>query len=160
MPSQKTANREIERKYLLSGRPSGVDGARSVEVDQGYLPGDRINERVRRMRDADGAVTYFRTIKAGAGLERLEVEEETTQAFFETVWPLTRGARVHKRRHYVPGDGVTWEIDEFLDRGGLWLAEVELDHVERQVVVPDWLAGVVVREVTHEPAYTNHALAK
>ena len=160
MPSQQTSNREIERKYLLSGRPPGVEGARSVEVDQGYLPGNRINERVRRMRDAAGLVTYFRTIKAGAGLERLEIEEETTQLFFETVWPLTRGARVHKRRHYMPGDGVTWEIDEFLDRPELWLAEVELDHVGHEVALPEWLAGHVVREVTHEPAYTNHALAK
>src|SRR5579884_1859308 len=137
MPSQHHLNREIERKYLLSGRPSALDAARSVEVDQGYLPGTRINERVRRMRNAEGALSYYRTIKAGAGLERLEIEEQTTQAFFEAVWPLTRGARVHKRRYYVPVDGVTWEIDEFLDRADMWLAEVELDRAEQQVTVPD-----------------------
>lgn len=160
MPSQRTADREIERKFLLSGRPPRVEGARALEVDQGYLPGDRINERVRRMKDASGAVSYFRTIKAGSGLERLEVEEQTTPAFFEAVWPLTRGARVNKRRYYVAGDGVTWEIDEFLDRPSFWLAEVELDHAGHEVAIPDWLAPYVVREVTEDGEYTNHALAK
>jgi CYTH domain-containing protein len=152
-------DREIERKYLLRGMPAQAAGAKSAEVDQGYLPGTRINERIRRMRDDDGA-RYYRTIKSGSGLERREVEEETTEEFFLTVWPLTRGARVHKRRYFVPvADGV-WEIDEFLDRPDLVLAEFEMEHVEQQVDVPDWLAPYVVREVTSEKAYTNHALAK
>ena len=45
------------------------------------------------------------------------------------MWPLTQGARVLKRRYLVPERDVVWEIDEFLDRSGLWLAEVELEHV-------------------------------
>jgi CYTH domain-containing protein len=160
MPSQKRQDREIERKYLLTGRPERVAAARSVEVDQGYLPGERINERIRRVRDADGTVTYVRTLKSGSGLERIEIEEETTRDFFEAVWPTTRGARVRKRRYYVPDGQVTWEIDEFLDRPDLWLAEVELDSVEQEVEIPGWLAPSVVREVTLESEYTNHALAK
>jgi adenylate cyclase len=160
MPAHHSQDREIERKYLLTGRPARVDDANSVEIDQGYLPGARINERVRRMQDARGAMTYFRTVKAGAGLERFEVEEETTIQFFEAVWPLTRGARVRKRRYYVRDGDLTWEIDEFLDRPDLWLAEVELEHVDHAVAVPAWLAPCVVREVTLEKAFTNHALAK
>jgi adenylate cyclase len=160
MPSQQNPDREIERKYLLSGRPAGVAEARSVEVDQGYLPGQRINERIRRVRDADGSLTYVRTLKAGSGLERMEIEEETTPEFFEAVWPTTRGARVWKRRYYVPDGGVMWEIDEFLDRPDLWLAEVELEAVDHHVPIPRWLAPYVVREVTEEREYTNHALAK
>lgn len=153
-------NREIERKYLLSGLPTRVRDARVVDVEQGYLPGARINERVRRVKDATGALKYFRTLKAGSGLDRMEIEEETTREFFEAVWPLTRGARVAKRRYYVPEGGVTWEIDEFVDRPNLWLAEVELTHAAQQVDVPAWLASVLVREVTLEPEYTNRALAK
>ena len=139
MPSQQSANpnnREIERKYLLRSLPERVAGAESVEVDQGYLPGARINERIRRVKDSVGALTYVRTIKAGSGLERIEIEEDASREFFEAVWPLTRGARVHKRRYYVPDAGVTWEIDEFLDRQGLWLAEVELEHAEHHVPIP------------------------
>lgn len=153
-------DREIERKYLLAKLPERVRSARSVEVDQGYLPGQRIQERVRRTRDAEGALRYYRTLKSGSGLERIEIEEETTADFFEAVWPLTRGARVWKRRYFVPeADGV-WEVDEFLDRPELALAEFEMEHAEQQVVIPDWLAPVMVREVTFEKGYTNRALAK
>src|SRR5579884_2930370 len=150
MPSQQAAdtrgpeNREIERKYLLRALPTRVlepSAARSVEVDQGYLPGARINERVRRTQDAAGAMKYFRTLKAGSGLERIEIEEETTREFFEAVWPLTRGVRIRKRRYYVPAGDVVWEVDEFLDRPNLWLAEVELTHAEQAVGIPEWLAG-------------------
>lgn len=152
-------NREIERKYLLRDLPAGVASAPSLEIDQGYLPGTRINERIRRARGADG-VKYYRTIKSGSGLDRMEIEEETDQTFFDAVWPLTAGARVHKRRYLVPEREVVWEIDEFLDRSGLWLAEVELEHVDHMVPIPGWLADSVVREVTFEKGYTNRALAR
>jgi CYTH domain-containing protein len=150
---------EIERKYLLNGLPDAVAGAPSLEIDQGYIPGVRIQERIRRARGAEG-VKYYRTMKSGSGLERTEIEDEASQEFFEAVWPLTRGARVWKRRYLVPDRDVVWEIDEFLDREGMWLAEVELERVDQVVTIPDWLAPVLVREVTTEKGYTNRSLAK
>lgn len=151
---------EIERKYLLSGLPPAVAQATSVEIDQGYLPGTEIRERVRRVRGAHG-VHFVRTLKTGTGIERIEIEEETSEQFFLAVWPLTRGCRVQKRRYDVPGAaGLVWEIDEFLDRGGLWLAEVELERADQAVAPPDWLRPYIVREVTNEPEFTNRALAK
>jgi adenylate cyclase len=152
-------DREIERKYLLRELPERVVDAPSLDIDQGYLPGERINERIRRTRGSDG-LRYYRTIKAGSGIERLEIEEETSELFFATVWPLTRGCRVHKRRYLVPEAELTWEIDEFLDRDGLWLAELELRSVDDVVVLPAWLRSVIEREVTDDPRYTNHALAR
>jgi adenylate cyclase len=152
-------DREIERKFLLRALPHRVSTARSIEVDQGYIPGTRINERIRRTRSAEG-VRYYRTIKSGSGIERLEIEEETSEEFFMAVWPLTRGARVFKRRYLVPEGDVVWEIDEFIDRSDLWLAEVELESVHQIVVIPDWLRPVLDREVTDDPRYTNHALAR
>lgn len=150
---------EIERKYLLSGLPSAVEHAASVEIDQGYLPGIQINERIRRVR-APGGIEYVRTIKTGVGIERVEIEEPTTEQFFLAVWPLTRGCRVQKRRYVIRDASFLWEIDEFLDRSGLWLAEVELERADQPVMPPDWLRPLIVREVTDEPAYTNHALAR
>jgi CYTH domain-containing protein len=152
-------DREIERKYLLRELPERVRQAPSMEIDQGYLPGERINERVRRSHGTDG-VRYYRSIKAGAGIERLEIEEETSEFFFTTVWPLTRGCRVRKRRYLIAEGAVIWEIDEFLDRDGLWLAEVELEHAAHVVAPPEWLRGAIEREVTEDPRYTNHALAR
>ncbi len=150
---------EIERKFLLSALPPAVTNAEVVEIDQGYVPGTQIKERVRRVR-APGGVEYVRTFKAGVGIERVEIEEPTTELFFLAVWPLTRGCRVHKRRYVIPDGGLVWEIDEFLDRTALWLAEVELERADQPVTPPEWLRPLIVREVTDEPAYTNHALAR
>jgi CYTH domain-containing protein len=152
-------NREIERKYLLTALPPRVLTAPAVHIDQGYLPGIRINERVRRSK-REGAVRYYRTIKSGVGIEKLEIEEEIDERFFAAVWPLTLGHRVEKRRYEVRDGEFLWEVDEFLDRSGLWLAEVELSAVDEVVVVPAWLAEFVEREVTEEVRYTNHALSK
>jgi CYTH domain-containing protein len=150
---------EIERKYLLRGQPPRSVGAPWLEIDQGYIPGERIRERVRRSRGANDT-RYYRTFKTGAGIQRIEIEEETSREFFDAVWPLTEGRRVRKRRYLVAEKGFVWEIDEFLDRPALWLAELELEHAEQVVEVPDWLAPYLEREVTDDPSYTNRALAR
>src|SRR6478672_6003513 len=117
-PNMSELSFEIERKYLLRGRPPRTVGAPSVEIDQGYIPGERIRERVRRARGPNN-VHYYRTIKMGAGIQRIEIEEEAPEEFFQAVWPLTLGRRVHKRRYLVDDSGLVWEIDEFLDRPSL-----------------------------------------
>lgn len=154
------ANVEIERKYLLRSLPSAVAGAEVVEMAQGYVPGRKLVERLRRVRSAEGE-KWFRTVKLGSGMARHEYEEETTRAVFEAMWPLTAGRRVTKRRYYVREDaaGRVWEIDDFTDRV-LVLAEIELRDENEEVVVPDWLAPHLVREVTGEGTYQNSRLAK
>jgi len=154
------ANLEIERKYLLRGLPKLPEDAerRTLEIEQGYIPGERVRERIRRVRE-NGRGKWYRTVKLGLGLERLEFEDETTAEIFDALWPLTAGHRIRKRRHVVPSGNLAWEIDEFQDRD-LVLAEVELPSAEMPVTVPDWLAPQVVREVTGEVAYQNSALAR
>jgi len=149
---------EVERKYLLTKLPDMPEGTSSADVDQGWLPGTRLVERLRRVKSEEGE-KYYRTIKAGSGLTRIEVEEEASAEVFEHLWPLTEGRRVRKRRHYVPDEDVTWEIDEFLDRE-LWLAEVELASPSMPVTIPGWLEAAVEREVTGEPEYVNVNLAQ
>jgi CYTH domain-containing protein len=104
-------------------------------------------------------VRYYRTVKTGEGVTRTELEEETTETVFETMWPLTRGHRLRKRRFAVDVDGRTWEIDEFRNRD-LVLAEIELGSEDEDVVFPDWLAPAVQREVTTEPEFQNINLAR
>ncbi|HVX41169.1 MAG TPA: hypothetical protein VHB25_16500 [Gemmatimonadaceae bacterium] len=154
-----SGHREIERKYLLRALPPEAAQWASAEMEQGYLPGAQINERVRRIRESDGRVRYERTCKMGRGVERFEFQEETDEVFFTTVWPLTRGKRVFKRRYRVPAGALTFEVDEFLDRP-LVLAEVELERADQRIDIPDSISAVLVREVTDEPEYSNHALAK
>jgi CYTH domain-containing protein len=149
---------EVERKYLLTKLPDAARTADAVEVDQGWLPGERLVERIRRMKTKDGE-RFYRTVKAGSGVTRIEIEEEASVEVFEQLWPLTNGRRVRKRRYYVPDGELTWEIDEFLDRE-LWLAEVELASPTIDVTIPTWLADSVEREVTGEPEYVNVNLAQ
>jgi len=128
-----------------------------VEIEQGYLPGERLIERVRRTRSEQGE-EMVRTVKEGSGLTRLEVEEPVTPEVFAGLWPLTEGRRLRKRRYRIPDGGLTWEIDEFLDRD-LVLAEVELTGRPVDVEVPAWLRPHLDREVTEDEAYSNLRLA-
>jgi CHAD domain-containing protein/CYTH domain-containing protein len=149
---------ERERKYLLDRMPDLPAGAEVLEVEQGWLPGDRLRERLRRVRGPQGE-RFERALKLGAGLERTEIEEPIARELFEALWPLTASCCVRKRRHRVRAGGVVWEIDEFLDRP-LALAEVELELGDDRPELPAWLAPRVVREVTDEGAFTNLGLAE
>jgi CHAD domain-containing protein/CYTH domain-containing protein len=148
---------EVERRFLLTGLPSLQGAEGSVEIEQGYLPGERLIERVRRVR-SDQGVELARTVKEGSGLTRLEVEEPVTPEVFAGLWPLTEGRRLRKRRYRIPDGDLTWEIDEFLDRD-LVLAEVELTGRPVDVEVPSWLRPHLDREVTEDEAYSNLRLA-
>jgi CHAD domain-containing protein/CYTH domain-containing protein len=149
---------EIERKYLLRDLPPMTGAVETVEIVQGWLPGDTVRERLRRV-DAGGRSHFYRTIKTGSGIARVELEDETDADLFESLWPLTKGRRVTKRRHRVREGDYVWEVDEFLDRD-LVLAEVELPSTDASVELPDWLRPHVVREVTSEAEYKNENLAR
>ena len=156
-PTDPPLDREIERKYLLEGLPNRAAAAPSVEIAQGYLPGTKILERIRRICQA-GENRFVRTIKLGRGVSRIEIEEPMTKEFFDALWPLTAGRRIHKRRYLVAEGTFVWEIDEFLDQP-LVLGEIELPD-ERHPAIPEWLSSHVTREVTDEPGYTNSRLAR
>jgi CHAD domain-containing protein/CYTH domain-containing protein len=151
-------DREIERKYLLKRMPSLSGLTVEVrEIDQGWLPGERLAERLRRVR-VDGKITFYRTIKLGSGISRFELEEETDERTFRKLWALTKGKRVRKLRYRVQDGAFTWEIDRFRDRR-LVLAEVELPSEDTVAEPPIWLRRLIVRDVTGEPEYVNLNLA-
>ncbi len=148
---------EHERKFLLAALPPRAESAEAVEIVQGWLPGARLRERIRRARRA-GVDHYFRAVKRGSGGSRLEAEEETTREVFETLWPLTEGRRIAKRRHRVRDGDYAWEIDVFTDRD-LVLAEVELPARSTELELPEWLRPLALRDVTDDPAFRNENLA-
>ena len=150
---------EIERKYLLRDLPERVREVPGVRIAQGWLPGERLRERLRRTVHPDGRVEWTRTVKLGTGIARIEIEEATDPILFESLWPFTSAARVEKIRHRVADGALTWEIDRFLDRA-LVLAEVELPSADACVSPPEWLAPYIVRDVTDEAEYVNANLAR
>jgi CHAD domain-containing protein/CYTH domain-containing protein len=149
---------EYERKWLLSGLPPDVRRVAPARLAQGYLPGDVLIERIRRV--TTGRVTrWFRTVKLGRGVARIEVEEQTSPTVGKALFALTRGARVTKRRYAITDGALVWEVDEFTDRE-LVLLEVELPDAFATVELPAWLTPWVVREVTDDVAFTNWKLAR
>jgi CYTH domain-containing protein len=151
---------EIERKYLLSALPEKVLAADSLEIRQGYLPGEHLVERIRCTGKVRSRQQWTRTVKTGEGLKRIEIEDDTNATIGEALWRLTRGRRVHKRRYTIrEDDGAIWQVDEFLDRP-LILAEIELASEEDRPKPPEWLRRVLERDVTEEPEFANASLAK
>lgn len=149
---------EIEKKFLLRALPEEVLKVSPLRIEQGYIPGKKLIERLRRV-EANGHVQYFRTVKLGKGTVRIEIEEETSRAIFQRMWPLTKGKRVKKHRFNVRVGKLVWEVDDFRDRD-LVLAEVELPSAKTRIQFPSWISDVLVRDVTDEVRYVNARLAR
>jgi len=146
---------EIERKFLILNDAWRAEASRSIPMRHGYLTelGSRASVRVR----LEGRVGKLNIKAAVLGAARAEYEYEIPAAEAEEVLATLCGGLILKTRHYVERDGLTWEIDVFEGaNAGLVVAEVELATVDQHVPRPPWLG----REVTAEPGYYNHALAK
>jgi adenylate cyclase len=155
MAGTDTKSLEIERKFVLDGKPEWLDEYDSARIEQGYLAIVEGETEVRMRRKDDQALL---TVKQGAGEVRREEEIELTEDQFEALWPLTEGRRVAKRRYEVPHEGLTIEIDVFDGPlSGIVTAEVEFDSEEASAAFepPEWLG----REVTGDPKYANESLA-
>ena len=167
---------EVERKFLVRKPEEGtldrLPGCRRVEILQTYLRSPDDSEVRVRQFGADGDYTYVKTTKkpypdpaagtagaAGAALARIELEERLTREQYlrllmdadPACQPIrkTRWCYMHGQ-HYL-------EIDLFPFWDDRAIVEVELSDGTEKVELPEFLH--VLREVTDDPAYTNHALA-
>src|SRR5262245_54773542 len=117
---------EVERKFLVP-EPPDLDGASSEEIEQGYLATGENGEVRLRLRERRLELTA----KRGAGLSREEGEIELDGEAFDSLWPLTEGRRIHKRRFTIPHEEVEIEVDVYAgDLEGLVVAEVEFGSEE------------------------------
>jgi CYTH domain-containing protein len=90
---------------------------------------------------------------------RTEEELPLDARAFDSLWPLTDGRRIEKRRHLVAlDDDLTAEVDVYDGpHDGLLTAEIEFPSVEASEAFapPAWLGD----EVTGDRRYANQALA-
>ncbi len=127
---------------------------------QGYLAEE--GDVSVRLRLAAGEARL--TVKAGGGLQRVELELPIDRFVAEKLWPSTDGRRVAKRRYRLALDdaghpGLVAEVDFYdgpLD--GLCTVEVEFASVSdaERFRPPAWFG----REVTGDAAWTNASLAR
>jgi CYTH domain-containing protein len=154
---------EIERKFLVAGRPGQEIPVHFEEsdIEQTYLAGqDGWEARVRR-RGQHGSSTYTHTVKRPvvAG-QRVKIERQITGREYLALLGRADPARrtVKKRRRVFLWANQYFEWDLFVDpRPGLELLEVEVDCLDGPVELPPFLE--VQEEVTNDPRYANHALA-
>ncbi len=151
---------EIERKFLVSG-----DGWRAVAhavipMAQGYINdaasidsgAQKASVRVR----IQGEQAFLNLKSREIGHTRQEFDYPIPVEDARALLALCVGGLIDKRRHLVQHGGLLWEVDEFLgDNAGLVVAEVELEHADQTLHLPDWVGG----EVTDQVRYYNLALA-
>lgn len=145
---------EIERKFLVASDGWKKHIVRSGAIRQGYLStGGPITLRIRIIDDAHALIT----IKGERqGISRPEFEYAIPVADGREMLALANGAETVKRRHLLDLPGGEWIVDVFEGaHQGLVLAEVELEHPEAEITLPDWLG----KEVSNDPAYYNSNLA-
>lgn len=146
---------EIERKFLVkANNQSWMKHASATYIRQGYLCDDI--RRSVRVRINDQAA--FLTIKGQTiGMSRHEYEYSIPLEDAEQLLAMCVHSIIVKTRYTLNIDGQIWEIDVFHhDNKGLIIAEVELDHLEQPVTLPDWIAS----EVTDDPRFYNLALCQ
>ena len=157
---------EIERKYLIY-RPNlytleQLPNCEKVDIIQTYLLSEDPAEEIRiRQRGSHGSYIYFMTRKRKvSALKRVEIEERLTQneylALMVQADPAYRS--IHKQRYCLSENGMYYEIDIFPDWKDKALMEIELHSESQEVIFPEGID--IIREVTDDPAYSNHELAK
>ncbi len=148
---------EVERRFLVDD-PAVVEehAERSAVVRQGYVAIDPDGAQVRVRHIGDASVL---TVKRGWGECRFETELDIADETFDSLWPLTEGRRVVKRRFFGEiSDDLGFEADVFEDSlAGLAIVEVEFGSVEEanDFEAPGWFG----REVTDDDRYSNVRLA-
>ena len=157
---------EIERKFLIE-RPNlrllgQKPNCERVEIIQTYLKTDADVEEERiRQRGSNGHYVYFRTRKRKISeLKRVEEEARLSQeeylALMMQADPSCRP--IHKERYCLSENGLYYEIDIYPDWPDRAIMEIELHSEDQEIVIPDDIE--VIREVTGDPKYANHELAR
>jgi len=151
---------EIERKFLVPSDAWRAAAHAVIPMAQGYVNdtaaiesgAQKASVRVRIQGDA----AFLNLKSREIGHTRQEFDYPIPVEDARALLALCVGGLIDKRRHLVHHGGLLWEVDEFLgDNAGLVVAEVELEHADQAIDLPEW-AG---EEVTDDVRYYNLALA-
>lgn len=148
------SHKEIERRFLPSKSPDGLDGFPHSRIVQGYLAD---SPNIVRLRNHDDE-TFVLTIKHGRSPTHDESEIGLTHAQFLALWPFTEGRRLRKIRYRIPCGKHTVDLDIFDGlHKGLIIAEVEFGS-EAECAgfqAPGWFGN----EITGDHRFSNRHLA-
>ncbi len=150
---------EIERKFKLVSGEWRKQVSKHKKIRQGYLQSGLKPEQASsvRVRITDAGATL--NIKS-AEMSVYRTEYEYSIPLADAEHMLTRlceGPIIEKTRYLVPQGNHLWEIDIFeANNAGLEIAEIEVDHIDEIVNLPDWIG----EEVSDDQRYYNIYLLK
>jgi adenylate cyclase len=155
------APEQIQTKYLLSARPGNLKGMQSTFIEQAYLP-HRHEDRIRTVNHTN----YTRTKKFGEGTIRTKQDYPITSREYQNLLEKKiHGSKlIIKRRYEKTENEIVITVDDFIGEGelkNLFLAEINYPNKEliESFQIPDWLASIIVKEVTEDKSYGNRSLA-
>lgn len=156
---------EIERKFLIEYPDTALldrlSGGDRSEISQTYLASEAgTSERVRA-RTRGGVTVYTHNTKIKLShMKRIELEDEVGKAEYDELLKRAdpKCRTIEKVRYCIPHGDFVFEIDIFPFWKDKAFMEVEMPSEETQVDLPGFVK--IIREVTEDNRYTNHALAK
>ncbi len=124
------------------------------EIEQVYLVGS--GDRIRKLIDKDGNISYSRTIKVDVpntqGIVRREEIEEISPEEYENLFTQREGKVIQKTRYYVPLNSLVLEVNMFHgDLEGRLLGEIEFGNYEQALAFnkPEWMGRIVTEEISN-----------
>ena len=155
---------EIERKFLIEypnlAELKKLSNGDFSDISQTYLVGEAgTSERVRA-RTKGGVTVYTHNTKIKlSAMKRIELEDEVSEKEYKELLKRAdpKCRTIEKVRYCVEHGGFTFEIDVFPFWSDKAFMEVEMPSEDTHVDLPDFVK--IIREVTDDNRYTNHALA-
>lgn len=157
---------EIERKFLINYPDikylNTLENCKKVQIVQTYLKSNDPNVEIRvRQRGSNGSYVYYETIKRKvSGIKRIEHEKRLTER--EYIEKLTQAdTKLHpiiKDRYCLMYKNQYFEIDIYPFWTSKAIMEIELKSEDQEIIVPDMIK--IIKEVTDDPIYKNHSLAR
>ena len=160
---------EIERKFLVTEEFEKLDKEYVpwAIIHQGYIYNDdkgvvRIREQINKNRIPEAndkyETQYILCVKGSTeGIKRQEEEMPISKEMGEILLSLC-DIVLTKKRYFWKENGMTWEIDLFLNKElrDLKIAEIEINNEDEQFVKPSFIG----KEVSYDPNYYNSKIIK
>jgi len=156
---------ETELKFLIAYPDAALleaqPGCVKWDIEQIYLtsPEPGYVRRIRRVITG-GAAHYFRTFKRRVSVLTAEEDEgEITAEVYESYRLEADPERnpILKVRYRIPYEGHILEFDIYPFWQDQAIMEIELEDESIVPAIPDYVS--IIRDVTADPAYKNHALS-
>jgi len=128
------------RRFRLTGLPESLRNESSTSIDEGWLPGQRIEDCLRRER-SQGSVRHYRLVRVGSEARQTRIPRRV----FASLWPLTDGRRLRKERYEIIEGDRLWRVDDL--GGNVVLAETEATTGDEELRLPGWLVPYLREEL-------------